>query len=88
MILVWMLMPILGLVQWVVSRLPVADTAALHDRIAAAGRVVAWVLQLNECIPIVEALAVLTLLFGIWSALYGVMLVRRIFSLFWPGAGS
>lgn len=88
MLMVWILKPLLTLGAWVVSLFPVADTTEVVAAVAPASRLVGWVMQLNAAFPVVELLAAVGFLLSVYVAMYAVMLVRRVFSLFWPGAGS
>ena len=88
MAILWLLRPFLALAGGVVTLLPEADVESLTLAVAPAGRVVSWMMKLNEATPIAELLGAIGVLVGVYVAMYGVMLVRRVVSLFWPGAGS
>lgn len=88
MLLMWIIEPLLNFARSILNTLPVADTAGLVEAVAPASRVIAWGVRMNAALPIAEVLAAFALVLGVYMALYGVMLVRRVFSLFWPGAGS
>ncbi len=88
MILLWLITPLLRLLQSIIGLLPVADFEPLTAAVAPLTRLVSWVGKLNEAFPVTELLGALGVIAGVYVALYGVMLVRRVFSLFWPGAGS
>lgn len=79
---------LVGVAENIIRMLPVADTTALVEFAAPAGRLIGWVLRLNEALPVVEMLTAVTLILSVYGALYVVMVVRRVFSLVWPGAGS
>lgn len=82
-------------VAWVISLaggilelFPVVDMSEPESAFAQVGRLVAWIAKLNQAFPVVEGLTILGIVLGVVSVLYMVMLVRRVFSLLWPGAGS
>lgn len=88
MILLWLLKPLLALGMVLVRMFPEADVTPLVDAVAPGARVVSWMMKLNEAMPIAELLGAIGIIAGVYGAMYGVMLVRRVVSLFWPGAGS
>lgn len=88
MLLVWILEPIIAFALFIVSQMPVADVSRLTAAVAPAARLVAWMRLLDEVAPVTELLGAVGILVSVYVAMYGVMLVRRTFSLFWPGAGS
>lgn len=72
----------------IVEMFPVADVDGIAAAFEPLGRAISWVSQLNEFLPIVEALALFGVVISVVVALYVVMFARRLFSLVWPGAGS
>lgn len=88
MIFVWLFEAMFSIVGWLIQQFPLIDWTPITDRLAGVGRVVGWIMQLNSFFPMVELIAAGTVLMTVWTVMYGVMTVRRIFSLIWPGAGS
>lgn len=88
MIWVWCLKPFIMAAQWIVNLLPKVDYSGIAEHVGPVSRLLASAAQLNEAFPVTEGLIGLGLLLVVVVALYSVMLIRRIFSLLWPGAGS
>lgn len=84
----WILIPLMHFAQWVIALFPTADLDTVTAALGPLGQMVGYIALLNETFPITEGLAFVGIVIVIYTALYGVMLVRRIFSLIWPGAGS
>lgn len=79
---------VLGLVATVVSWFPEADFTGIEEALYPAKRLICWLIGLNDSLPVFEALGAVGIIAGVSACLYVAMLIRRIFSLFWPGAGS
>lgn len=91
MILVWILTALIKLATWLIGLLPSFSASQLSSwssYFTSAGRIFGWLNALDPYLPIHEALIVFGFQLVIYSALYGVMGIRRVFSLIWPGAGS
>lgn len=77
-----------GIITWVLGLVPVADLTGLNAAKSAAivGLRYAW--ALNSWFPFDTAIAALVVYLAVYNGAYLLMIVRRAFSLFWPGAGS
>ena len=76
------------LATWLVSLLPEVDASAFAEWVSPAQRLVCWLSLLDEAAPVTEVMVVFGAVGVIYGMMYGVMMIRRLFSLVWPGAGS
>lgn len=88
MIWKWAFQVFSNIASWIVSLLPDADLESLVAHMDGAARVFAWIDKLNDAFPVDHLLLAGGLLLSVYAALYAVMIIRRVFSLIWPGAGS
>jgi hypothetical protein len=77
-----------GFVSWVVGVLPVADLSGFSAVGSGLRQAWGWAFMVNAWLPVAEMLAVALVVLGIYVAIHGASTIRRVFSLFWPGAGS
>lgn len=84
----WILEQLLGAAHFIVRLFPVADLSDSWAVLRSGQELIRTVGALNEYFPIAEALAGIGLCLSTLAALYVVMVIRRTFSLVWPGAGS
>lgn len=84
----WILEKVLGIAGFIIRLFPVADLTDSWAILRSGQEFIRTVGLLNDYVPIVEVLAGIGLCLSTLGILYGVMVVRRTFSLVWPGAGS
>lgn len=88
MMLLWILRPLLALANWLIGLFPSADVAGVTSKFEGVGRVYSWICQLDQAFPIKSLIVAIGVVLTVWGGMYAVMVIRRVFSLVWPGAGS
>jgi len=84
----WILEKIIELVGGIVRLFPLADLTEALEILRPGRELIQSFAWLNEYLPLAEVAIGIGLCLSTLLTLYGVMLVRRTFSLIWPGAGS
>jgi hypothetical protein len=67
---------------------PHADTSGITTAIAGMGTAMKYVNTLNAWVPFSESLTALGIYMTVFLALHSANLVRRVYSMIWPGGGS
>lgn len=88
MVMIWILRAILKCLDWLSQQLPAADLTPFQGIESGAGRIFGALGNLNQYVPMVEMMSVITLLGVVYTTIQGANMIRRIISMFSGGGGS